>query len=377
MVLVHPAARRHRQRRRRRAVRLPVQGPRRARSRPTTKKSSAARRSRRASRTPRGRPATSPPRTTPIARSRSPATAGCWSATRSGSSIRSTRPACCWRSGRASWPPTPSSKVSTKGDLSAAQLGKWGPDVQRGRRSHAAAGVRVLRRLQLRQLRARHYPELRGTVTDLLIGDLFTDAWTKCGSRWSRCIPTGKTPIPAGTPGRPPERSAEQGERAVPAGGQKTVTGAESLVLYARLERHRHLFYQPRNVRDALRRGARQSGRHALRAGPVRGVVTGAADGYYRMSGKPASTLLHLGPRPGQRPRESSQRAEGRSAIVNIVGDHATYHRAHNAPLTADIEGIARPVSNWVKRAGREEPRTRLRTRHPRCDVRRPDRSRR
>ena len=85
--------------------------------------------------------------------------------------------------------------------------------------------------------------------------------------------------------------------------------------------------------------------------GLFEGVVTGAADGYYRMSGKPASTLLHLGPGLGNGLANLHNAKKARSGIVNIVGEHATYHLAHNAPLTADIEGIARPVSNWVKRA--------------------------
>src|SRR4029077_21036668 len=37
------------------------------------------------------------------------------------------------------------------------------------------------------------------------------------------------------------------------------------------------------------------------------------------------------------------------SGMVNIVGDHATYHRQYDAPLTSDIEGLARPSSHWVK----------------------------
>jgi acetolactate synthase-1/2/3 large subunit len=85
--------------------------------------------------------------------------------------------------------------------------------------------------------------------------------------------------------------------------------------------------------------------------GLFEGVVTGAADGYYRVSGKPASTLLHLGPGLGNGLANLHNAKKARSGIVNIVGEHATYHLQHNAPLTADIEGIARPVSNWVGRA--------------------------
>ena len=64
------------------------------------------------------------------------------------------------------------------------------------------------------------------------------------------------------------------------------------------------------------------------------------------MAERPAATLLHLGPGPRQRARQPAQRPEGELApIVNIVGEHATYHMQHDAPLTSDIEGIARPVS--------------------------------
>src|ERR671927_1381694 len=85
--------------------------------------------------------------------------------------------------------------------------------------------------------------------------------------------------------------------------------------------------------------------------GLFEGVVTGAADGYYRMAGKPACTLLHLGPGLGNGLANLHNAKKARSGIVNIIGEHATYHVALDAPLTADIEGIAHPVSNWVRRA--------------------------
>ena len=81
------------------------------------------------------------------------------------------------------------------------------------------------------------------------------------------------------------------------------------------------------------------------------GVVTGAADGYYRMAGKPASTLLHLGPGLGNGLANLHNAKKARSGIVNIVGEHAGYHIKHDAPLTSDIEGVARPMSDWVRTA--------------------------
>src|ERR1700689_1582500 len=81
----------------------------------------------------------------------------------------------------------------------------------------------------------------------------------------------------------------------------------------------------------------------------VEGVVTGAADGYFRMKGTPASTLLHLGPGLANGLANLHNAKKAHSGIVNIVGQHASYHIGLNAPLTSDIEGLARPMSAWVR----------------------------
>lgn len=78
------------------------------------------------------------------------------------------------------------------------------------------------------------------------------------------------------------------------------------------------------------------------------GVATGAADGYARMTGKPAATLLHLGPGFANAMANLHNAKKANSAVVNIVGEHATYHLALDAPLTADIEGMAETVSDVV-----------------------------
>jgi len=85
--------------------------------------------------------------------------------------------------------------------------------------------------------------------------------------------------------------------------------------------------------------------------GLFEGVVTGAADGYARMADKPAATLLHCGPglANGLANLHNARRAQ--TPVVNIVGDQATYHRPLDAPLTADTEGWARPVSVWTRTA--------------------------
>jgi acetolactate synthase-1/2/3 large subunit len=81
------------------------------------------------------------------------------------------------------------------------------------------------------------------------------------------------------------------------------------------------------------------------------GVVTGAADGYARLSGRPAATLLHLGPGLANGLANLHNARKAGSPVVNIVGEHAIRHLRYDAPLKSDIEGFARPVSHWVGRA--------------------------
>ncbi len=79
------------------------------------------------------------------------------------------------------------------------------------------------------------------------------------------------------------------------------------------------------------------------------GVATGAADGYARMADKPAATLLHLGCGLGNGLANLHNARKGRVPVVNIVGDHATYHTQYDAQLQSDIETVARNVSTWVR----------------------------
>lgn len=83
--------------------------------------------------------------------------------------------------------------------------------------------------------------------------------------------------------------------------------------------------------------------------GLFEGIVTGAADGYSRLLDRPAATLLHLGPGAANGLSALHNALRARSSIVNIVGDHAGYHRGLDAPLTSDIEGALRPFSDWVR----------------------------
>ncbi|MGH1423470.1 MAG: acetolactate synthase large subunit [Pseudooceanicola sp.] len=90
--------------------------------------------------------------------------------------------------------------------------------------------------------------------------------------------------------------------------------------------------------------------------GLFEGVVTGAADGYARMSGKPASTLLHTGPGLANGLANMHNARRAGTPMVNVAGDHASYHLPNDAPLTSDIESLARPMSKYVRRiAGAED----------------------
>ena len=84
--------------------------------------------------------------------------------------------------------------------------------------------------------------------------------------------------------------------------------------------------------------------------GLFEGVVTGAADGYARMSGKAAANLLHLGPGFGNGFANTHNAKKARTPMINIVGDHATYHLQYDAPLTSDLDGLAKASSDWVGR---------------------------
>ncbi|MEW6630961.1 MAG: acetolactate synthase large subunit [Pseudomonadota bacterium] len=84
--------------------------------------------------------------------------------------------------------------------------------------------------------------------------------------------------------------------------------------------------------------------------GLFEGVVTGAADGYARMTDRPAATLLHTGPGLANGLANIHNARRARVPMINIVGDHASYHLPLDAPLTSDIEGLAAPMSNWVLR---------------------------
>lgn len=79
------------------------------------------------------------------------------------------------------------------------------------------------------------------------------------------------------------------------------------------------------------------------------GVCTGAADGYGRMAGRPATTILHLGPGLGNGIANLHNARRAATPIINLVGNHALYHVELDAPLTSDIDTLAQNVSSWIK----------------------------
>jgi acetolactate synthase-1/2/3 large subunit len=79
------------------------------------------------------------------------------------------------------------------------------------------------------------------------------------------------------------------------------------------------------------------------------GVASGAADGYARIADKPAATLLHLGCGLGNALANLHNARKARVPMINIIGDHATYHTKYDAQLQSDIETVAKNISKWIK----------------------------
>ncbi|HLW70290.1 MAG TPA: acetolactate synthase large subunit [Candidatus Binataceae bacterium] len=127
------------------------------------------------------------------------------------------------------------------------------------------------------------------------------------------------------------------------------MNGAESLIATALAAGVEVCFANPGTTEMPL--VAALDATRGMRAvlGLFEGVCTGAADGYARMAGKPALTLLHLGPGFANGIANLHNARRARSPIVNVIGDHATWHLAADAPLTSDIVSLARPVSGWIR----------------------------
>jgi acetolactate synthase-1/2/3 large subunit len=132
------------------------------------------------------------------------------------------------------------------------------------------------------------------------------------------------------------------------------LTGAEALLRSAAAAGLDVCFANPGTTELDLVRALDGSGVRPI-LGLFEGVCTGAADGFARMAGRPGLVLLHLGPGLGNGLANLHNAAKGRTPVVVLVGDHATAHRGLGAPLEADVEGFARPVSCWVRTSATPE----------------------
>jgi len=83
--------------------------------------------------------------------------------------------------------------------------------------------------------------------------------------------------------------------------------------------------------------------------GLFEGVVSGAADGYGRIAGRPAATLVHLGPGQGNAWANFHNARRARTPILSLIGDHATYHKRFDPPLESDIAAVARALDSAVR----------------------------
>ncbi len=126
------------------------------------------------------------------------------------------------------------------------------------------------------------------------------------------------------------------------------MNGAESLVRTLTACGVEVCFANPGTSEMHLLAALDQGGGPRCVLGLFEGVVTGAADGYARMAGKPAATLLHLGPGLANGLANIHNARRARSPMVNIVGEHGTAHQGLQSPLETDIEAVAAPFSDWV-----------------------------
>jgi acetolactate synthase I/II/III large subunit len=129
-----------------------------------------------------------------------------------------------------------------------------------------------------------------------------------------------------------------------------TMNGAESLIRTAVAAGVEVCFANPGTTEMAL--VAALDAVDGMRAvlGLFEGVCTGAADGYGRMADRPALTILHLGPGFANGIANLHNARRARSPVVNLIGDHTTWHTAADPPLASDIISLARPVSAWIRR---------------------------
>lgn len=128
------------------------------------------------------------------------------------------------------------------------------------------------------------------------------------------------------------------------------MTGAEVLLAALRAKGVSVCFANPGTTELDVVRAFESAPDMRCVVGLQENVCTGAADGYGRMLGRPAATLLHLGPGFANGIANLHNARRARTPIVNIIGDQTSWHLPYDAPLTSDIDSLARPVSGWVHR---------------------------
>jgi acetolactate synthase-1/2/3 large subunit len=127
------------------------------------------------------------------------------------------------------------------------------------------------------------------------------------------------------------------------------MNGAESLLRTAAAAGVEVCFANPGTTELPLVAALDRVGDLRVVLGLFEGVCTGAADGYGRMTGRPALTLLHLGPGLANGLANLHNARRAGSPVVNLVGEHATWHRPCDPSLTSDIGSLAAPMSGWVR----------------------------
>jgi acetolactate synthase I/II/III large subunit len=136
---------------------------------------------------------------------------------------------------------------------------------------------------------------------------------------------------------------------------QKMITGAEAILKVAAAADIKICFANPGTTELSLVRALDHNPSiHSVLA-IFEGVCTGAADGYARISGKPALALLHLGPGLANGLANLHNARKAGTPVISVVGEHASWHIAANAPLTSDIDTLARPMSKFVHTTTRPE----------------------
>src|SRR5512139_1227821 len=133
------------------------------------------------------------------------------------------------------------------------------------------------------------------------------------------------------------------------------MNGAESLMRTARQAGIEVCFANPGTTEMQLVAALDSVGGMRAVLGLFEGVCTGAADGYARISGKPALALLHLGPGLANGLANLHNARKAGTPVISVVGEHASWHIAANAPLTSDIDTLARPMSKFVHTITRPE----------------------